>query len=270
MLRLSVVGAASPKLVRRTVPRGVLPGVLALAFVASAIATVLDGMVMASSAMAMPGGWALSMAWMAMDGQGWLGAAASFLRMWMPMMAAMMLPSLAPVLSRYDRALARAGAPRSGRIAAAAALGYFLVWATVGAAVYPLGAAWAQAAMHHRWLAHGVPFAAAATVVLAGALQFTAWKARRLACCRAAPGVVTQPTGVAAGLRHGVRLGLDCACCCGNLMVISLVAGITDLRTMAAVTLAISAERLLPAGERVARGVGLLALGAGVLWIGPG
>jgi predicted metal-binding membrane protein len=48
-------------------------------------------------------------------------------------------------------------------------------------------------------------------------------------------------------------------------MAVSLVAGMMDLRAMVAVTLAITAERLLPAGERVARGVGLLAVGAGVL-----
>lgn len=269
MLRLSIVGAAAPAGSPRMASRRVLPGVLALAFVASVAVTVLGGHSMAlMGTMPMPGGWTLSMAWMPMGGQGWPAAAGSFLLMWMPMMAAMMLPSLAPVLSRYGRTLECAGIRRPGRIAAAAALGYFLVWAALGAAIYPLGAALARAAMGHRWLAHGVPLAAAVVVVLAGALQFSAWKARRLACCRAAPAVVPPPPhGMVAGLRHGVRLGLDCACCCGNLMAISLVAGMMDLRTMAAVTLAITAERLLPAGERVARGIGLLAVGIGLLLI---
>jgi predicted metal-binding membrane protein len=68
-------------------------------------------------------------------------------------------------------------------------------------------------------------------------------------------------------LRHGVRLGLDCGRCCGHLMAAGLVVGLMDLRAMAAVTLAITAERLLPRGERVAAGIGLLVLGSGLVLI---
>ena len=42
-----------------------------------------------------------AMVWMPMPGQTWAGAAASFLGIWVVMMAAMMLPSLAPLLERY-------------------------------------------------------------------------------------------------------------------------------------------------------------------------
>ena len=55
----------------------------------------------------MPGGWTMSMAWMRMPGQTWLGAAASFLGMWVGMMVAMMLPSLVPVLWRYREPVGR-------------------------------------------------------------------------------------------------------------------------------------------------------------------
>jgi len=267
MLRLSTPGTPGLSRAPATVSRPTLAGVLALAFVASAAVTVLGATSMASMehAMPTPGRWIPSMTWMRIPGRGWPVAVAGFLLMWTPMMAAMMLPSVGRVLSRYGHALACAGHPGPGRIAAAATLGYFLVWAAAGAAIYPFGVAWAQAAMQHRWLARVTPFAAAAAVVLAGVLQFTAWKARRLACCRAAPGVSGQQAGMVAGLRDGLRLGVDCVRCCGNLMAVSLVAGVMDLRTMAIVTLAITAERLLPAGARVARGGGLLAVGAGLL-----
>jgi predicted metal-binding membrane protein len=262
VLRLSGAGpAGSPG----KVSRRVLLGALALAFAASAAVTLLGSASMSSmAAMPMPGGWSLSMIWMRMCGQGWPAAAAAFLGMWLPMMAAMMLPSLAPVLSRYHHALELAGGVHPGRATAAAGLGYLLVWAVAGATVYPLGAAWAQAAMHCRWLARATPFAAGAVILLAGALQLGAWKARRLACCREAPGRALA-TGTAAGLRHGVRLGLDCGRCCGHLMAVGLVVGLMDLRAMAAVTLAITAERLLPRGERVAVGIGLLVLGSGLV-----
>ena len=57
----------------------------------------------------MPGGWTMSMAWMRMPGQTWLGFAASFLGMWVAMMVAMMLPSLVPMLWRYRASSAPPG-----------------------------------------------------------------------------------------------------------------------------------------------------------------
>src|ERR1700676_2672280 len=67
--------------------RGVL-GISALLFIASAAATVYWCRSMSGS-MAMPGGWTMSMPWMSMSGQNWLGAAASFVGMWVVTMVAM-------------------------------------------------------------------------------------------------------------------------------------------------------------------------------------
>ena len=53
------------------------------------------------------------------------------------------------------------------------------------------------------------------------------------------------------------------AYCCAGLTVILLVIGVMDLRAMAVVTAAITAERLAPAGEQVARASGQLPLGQG-------
>lgn len=50
-------------------------------------------------------------------------------------------------------------------------------------------------------------------------------------------------------------------------MVILLVVGVMDLRAKAVVTAAITAERLAPAGERVARAIGLVGVGAGLFLI---
>jgi predicted metal-binding membrane protein len=62
-----------------------------------------------------------------------------------------------------------------------------------------------------------------------------------------------------------MRLGLQCARCCGNLMAVLLAVGVMDLRAMAAVTAAIAAERLTPAGGRVAHATGAIAVAAGLL-----
>src|SRR6266571_5321185 len=101
-------------------------GVSALLFAASAAVTI--GWCTSMSAMGgmpMPGGWTMSMAWMRMPGQGWPGAAASFLGMWVVMMVAMMLPSLVPMLRRYRQAVGKAGEASLGRLTSLVGVGYF-------------------------------------------------------------------------------------------------------------------------------------------------
>jgi predicted metal-binding membrane protein len=221
-------------------------GVSALLFAASAAVTI----VWCASMPAMDG--------MAMPGQTWPGAAASFLGMWAVMMVAMMLPSLVPMLGRYRQAVGTTGETRLGRLTALVGVGYFFVWTAFGMAVFPLGAA----------LARAVPAATGMAVLIAGALQLTAWKARHLACCREIPGRGrTLPADAGTAWRHGLRLGLHCTWCCASLTAILLVLGVMDLRVMAAVAAAITLERLAPAGERVARATGAVAIGAGLFLI---
>jgi predicted metal-binding membrane protein len=50
-------------------------------------------------------------------------------------------------------------------------------------------------------------------------------------------------------------------------MAVLLVMGVMDLRVMAVVTAAITAERLAPAGTNVVRAIGAVAVGAGLFHI---
>ena len=240
-------------------------GISALLFTASAALTILSCVSMsAMGEMPMPGGWTMSMTWMRMPEQTWLGGAASFLGMWVVMMVAMMLPSLVPMLWRYRKGIAETGEPCVDRLTALVGAGYFFVWTVFGLAAFPVGAALAAIEMQQPALARAVPIAAGVVVVIAGALQFSAWKTRHLACCRNTHGrSVTPPAGATTAWRHGVRMGLLCANCCINLMAILLVTGVMDLRAMALVTAAITIERLAPDGERVARAIGTVVVGAG-------
>ena len=112
------------------------------------------------------------------------------------------------------------------------------------------------------------PIAVGAVILIAGCLQFTAWKLRHLACCREAPGRgCTLPADAGTAWRHGLRLGLHCSQCCASLMAVLLVIGVMDLRVMAVVGAAIAVERLAPAGEWVARATGAVAIGAGLFLI---
>ena len=243
--------------------------VSALLFAAAVTVTIIWCASMSEmGGMLMPGGWTMSMAWMRMPGQTWPGAAASFLGMWIVMMVAMMLPSLVPMLYRYRQAVDKSGEIRLGGLTAVVGAGYFFVWTVFGMAAFPLGVALAAVEMQLPALSRAVPVAVGVVVLIAGALQFTAWKARHLACCREAPGHGrTLPPDAGTAWRHNMRLGLHCAHCCFGLMAILLVVGVMDLRAMAFVTLAVNIERLAPADERVARAIGAVVVAAGLILI---
>jgi predicted metal-binding membrane protein len=244
-------------------------GVSALLYAASAAITIAWCATMsAMGAMPMPGGWTMSMAWMRMPGQTWPSAAASFIGMWVVMMTAMMLPSLASMLWRYRLAVGRTGETRLGRQTALVGAGYFFVWIVFGMAVFPLGSALAAIVMQQPALARAVPTGVGIVVLIGGAFQFTAWKARHLACCQAVPDHAgTLPADADTAWRHGLRLGFHCSWCCAGLMAILLVIGVMDLRAMTVLTAAITVERLAPAGERVARVIGAVVVAAGLFLV---
>ena len=244
-------------------------GVSALLFATSAALTIVWCAPMsAARGMPMPGGWTMSMAWMRMPGQTWPEAAASFIGMWVAMMVAMMLPSLAPMLWRYRQAVGSTGETRKAWLTTLVGVGYFFVWTLFGMAVYPLGVALAAVEMHQLVLARTAPIAAGVVVLIAGAMQFTSFKAHHLGCCREAPErgrALAVDAGTAS--RIGLSLGIQCSFCCANLMVILLVIGVMDLRAMAVVTVVITVERLAPKGERVTRAIGIVVVGAGLFLI---
>ena len=271
---MEVIGATgarkiSRRMVSERASQHAFFAISALLFAATAAATIAwCASMSATREMPMPGGWTMSMAWMRMPGQTWPGAAASFVGMWVMMMAAMMLPSLVPMLWRFRQAVERNGGTNPGFLTALVGIGYFSIWTVVGVAVFPLGVALSAIVMQKPVLARAVPFAVGAVVLMAGSLQLTTWKWRRAAFSEAPERILTLSADARTAWRHGLRLGLQCGHCCVGLMVIPLVIGIMDLRVMAVVTAAITAERLAPPRLRVAQAVGTVVAGAGLLMIG--
>ncbi|HKD47318.1 MAG TPA: DUF2182 domain-containing protein [Rhizomicrobium sp.] len=222
-----------------------------LVFLGSAVVTIIG-----CQAMPMPHGGAMATA-----GVDWPATALSFLVMWLMMMAAMMLPSLAPMLMRYRLAVGATGLRLDGLTALAGA-GYFSIWVLLGVAVLAFQTALTVLEARLPLVGHAIPLAATLAILIASAYQFSAAKARALACCRYAP--VRIQADMMTAWRHGLDLGLRCAACCANLMAILLVIGMMDLRAMIAVTAAITAERLMPGRQRVAHAIGAAALVAGL------
>jgi predicted metal-binding membrane protein len=241
--------------------------VSALLFAASTAVTIVWGASMSTmGGMPMPGGWTMSMTWM--PGQDLSGAALSFLGMWVVMMIAMMMPSLVPMLLRYRQAIGTKWHGRMGWRTVLVGAGYFFVWTVFGIAAFPLGVALATAEMQLPELSRAVPVAVGVVVLIGGLLQFTGWKAQQLACCRQAAGCSSvMPASVSMAWQQGLRFGLHCSQCCFGLILILLVIGVMDLRVMAVVAAAITAERLAPAGGKIAQITGALAAGAGLFLI---
>jgi predicted metal-binding membrane protein len=219
-------------------------------------------------AMPMAHGAAMSMMWTRMPGQSWAGAAAAFVAMWTVMMVAMMLPSLVPMLHRYRARLGGVGALRGLALTLVVTLGYFAVWSALGAVVFPLGALLASAEQRLPALARVVPVATGVVVLIAGLVQLTEWKVRHLVFDRDASARIGAISArVDTAFRHGVCVGIQCTYCCAGLTATLLALGVMDLRVMAVMTAGITAERLAPAGVRVARAVGVVGIVTGTLLI---
>ncbi|ANN70648.1 hypothetical protein BAU08_04265 [Bordetella bronchialis] len=223
----------------------------------------------------MCGDSAMMWAWPPMPGRTWLDAASAFLGMWMAMMGAMMLPAVAPALWRYRRALSPMAIHRAGALVLLAGAAYFAMWWAAGIAVYLAGVAVTALRIGVPESAPAMPYATAAMVMAAGALQSSRWKARRLACCRlmSMPATGKATATNAAGkrredmgkaIRDGCRLGLQCIQSCAGLTVALMAVGIMDPYAMVAATAAVALERLSPpawgAASRIGRAIMVLGL----------
>jgi predicted metal-binding membrane protein len=177
------------------------------------------------------------------------------------MMVAMMLPSIAPNIWRYHRHLrAMDSAHRTAHTVLFVA-GYAAVWAAIGLALAAISVA--ASPMHSPAPVFSPPVVALA-VLFAGALQRSPWKARHLLRCRNACGS-THPTGVGGAVLDGCRLGIECGRSCAAPMMVLLVWGLSSTPMMLLITGVVSAERLAPAGLRIARLSGTVAIAAGLM-----
>ena len=224
-----------------------------------------------SSAMPMPGGWSMSMAWMTMGAQSTAAHAVMFLTMWTVMMIAMMLPSVMPAVLLHRRLID--GRIKQGKPAAGSQLlllaGYFAVWVAFGAVAYAAGMALSNAAMRSVDVSVWIPAATGGALVAAGAYQLTPWKQVCLRHCRSPLQFFAQHDirGPADSWRFGLHHGAYCAACCWGLMAIQLALGVMSVPLMALVALVILLEKQWRHGETLARYVGVVTLAAGLFFV---
>jgi len=236
-----------------TLPAGFIV-VSVLAFVVGVSATVYFCRSMCGE-MEMPGGWTMSMMWMRMPGQTWFASALSFQFTWLAMIVAMMLPSALPMFVKTRRPVVSLCYMASG---------YFTIWLAAGVGIYALGVAFATVAMRSELFSRAVPLLLAASLIAAGATQFTRWKMTQLLRCRSPFGCAISCPERETSFQLGCKQGATCCVCCAAPMAIQFVLGIMNPLVMIVVAVVIAAEKLLPRPAIVARLVGISAIIAGV------
>lgn len=191
--------------------------------------------------------------------------------MWTIMMAAMMLPSAAPMLMLFARVSAARSKHASAALATAVlTLGYLATW-TVFSAIATL-AQWGllEARLVSPMMSSASPGLSAALLAAAGAYQFTPLKNACLARCRSPLGVMLNNwrEGLAGALSMGLRQGVYCTGCCWLLMALLFVFGVMNLVWIAVLTVFVLAEKLLggPRWFAPATGAMLIAWGAGIAY----
>jgi predicted metal-binding membrane protein len=192
----------------------------------------------------------------------------ALLAMWGLMSAAMMLPTFVPALRTF-RQMSATGATSLGGAAALVA-GYLGVWlaASGAGALAQLGLARAGLLAPDGQSISGV--LSAGLLFLAGAYQFSLFKAACLAKCRMPLTFFMErwQPGAVRALRMGAELGWLCLGCCWALMLLGFVGGTMNLLWMGAATLFMVLEKLPDIGRKLTRPAGwalILAGGATLL-----
>jgi predicted metal-binding membrane protein len=197
--------------------------------------------------------------------QGSMGAGLLF-TMWVTMIAAMMLPTVTPMVVAHLAVTRQRG--DSGVATVAFGAGYLIAWTAAG--VPAMLAYWAFAqlsvdAAQSRWL----PALAGAILVVAGAYQFTSWKRVCLDHCQSPLAFVVRHdfgAGMPGALRAGAIHGAYCLGCCWAVMAVLVVVGLMNLAWMAAMVVLFFAQNHWKHGLALAKvaGTALVVLGVAV------
>jgi predicted metal-binding membrane protein len=162
-----------------------------------------------------------------------LGSFAFFAAVWVAMMAAMMLPGVAPAVVRRARA---GGGVRAVPLFVAS---YLAVWALVGVVVYAL------------YRPHG-PAAAGVLVIAAGVYELTPVKQHFRRRCQESAG-------------SGLQFGLCCVGSSIGLMLVLVVLGVMSVAWMVVIAVVVLAQKLLPPKAALDVPLALAIIGLGIV-----
>lgn len=193
--------------------------------------------------------------------------------MWSVMMIAMMLPTATPMMLSFTRLQhQREATAKAIRLTAWFSAGYLGTWI-----VFSVAAAFAQWALYSSNLmtstmGSATPLLAGAILVAAGLFQRSGLKEACLSKCRSPLNFLLDEwrPGSRGALVMGLRHGLFCVGCCWVLMLLMFVGGVMNLTWMAAITIYVLLEKILPTVRMFASWTGFFLVLAGVVSWGLG
>jgi predicted metal-binding membrane protein len=199
-----------------------------------------------------------------------LGTFGFYVTAWVVMMAAMMFPSVSPMVIAYSRIHRRQGELNGrGAKSGATALfvgGYLVSWAAFGIAAYLLFAFVRSFSLDVFSWHRGGPYLAGAVIVGAAVYQLTPLKDVCLRKCRGPLAFILGywRDGYGGALRMGIEHGLWCVGCCWALMAALFALGMMSLGWMVFLAALIATEKLLPWEAIANRGIAVLLVVLGV------
>jgi predicted metal-binding membrane protein len=195
--------------------------------------------------------------------------------MWAVMMVGMMTPSASPMILLYAMVSRKRAKVDSPLISTAAFFaGYLAVWSAFSAAA--TGAQWGleRAALLSPMMTSTSAIFAGIVLMAAGLYQWTSYKNACLTRCREPVWFLSRiwRDGTRGAFRMGFVHGAFCLGCCWVLMALLFVGGVMNLLTVAAITVFVIVEKVVPFGRGIGRAaaIGLVALGVFMVVVGNG
>ena len=190
--------------------------------------------------------------------------------MWEVMMVAMMVPSASPVILMMAAANRKRRERDDPLVPTGLFLGgYLMAWTAFSAVATAVQWGLHATALLSPAMVGTSPMLGGVLLISAGLFQFTSLKRACLSHCRSPLGFVMGHwrAGRVGALRMGLEHGFYCVGCCWILMALLFVAGVMNLIWVAAISLFVLAEKVLPRGELVGRLGGAVLLAAGLVML---
>jgi predicted metal-binding membrane protein len=194
------------------------------------------------------------------------GIALVFVAGWTVMTFAMMLPTSLPLITMFEK-MVRQRQDQTLLVVLLMA-GYIGIWTLFGAAAHTGDRAVHAAVGEFHWLEDNSYAIGAATLILAGAYQFTPLKYICLDKCRSPLSFITEHWNGGnermQALRLGIHHGLFCVGCCWSLMLLMFAVGVGNIGVMLLLGAVMAVEKNMPWGRQLSAPLGVVLVVAGV------
>jgi predicted metal-binding membrane protein len=188
---------------------------------------------------------------------------------WVVMMAAMMFPSIAPMVvmhARIEEGKRQQGKPVEAGTTALFVGGYLLVWGAAGLVGYAIIQIGESLSLDFLSWDEAGPYVAGGVIIAAAIYQLTPLKEVCLRHCRNPMTFLLMhwESGRVGSLKMGIEHGGWCIGCCWGLMAALFALGVMSIGWMAFVAALIAIEKLLPWRTVANRGIAVLLVVLGL------